>query len=189
MSGSPVVQVTVYRWAGAWGPFRARVPCGECLLTEEVIEDVLSEELHDVPVALEVHDWLSVWWKPLLRGGWHAPIVMVNRRVVSQGRALNRGVLVEAVITAHAGATPLDGSHLFGRAGCRHCEQARAMLAKAALKYEYHNVVRAPRDLYEMLARVKPLIGASIPITLPQVFLGGAYVGGTEELRETLRGG
>ena len=180
------VKVTVFRWAGAWGPFRVRVPCGECALTEEVVEDVLSKELHGVPVAFEIHDWLSVWWQPLLRGGWHAPIVSVNGRVVSQGRALNRGVLVEAVITAHAGSTTLDGSHVFGRSGCPLCEQARVMLAEAALEYEYHDVVCAPSDLYEMLTRVKPLIGASTPITLPQVFLSGAYVGGAQELQEKL---
>ena len=107
MAGAPV-QVSVYRWAGAWGPFRIRVPCGECFLTGKVIEDVLANELDGVPVALAVHDWLSGWWKPL------------------------------------------------------------------------------PRDLYEMLARVKPLIGASTPVTLPQVFLNGAYVGGAEELGEAL---
>ena len=90
MAGAPV-QVTVYRWAGAWGPFRIRVPCGECFLTEKVIEDVLANELDGIPVALAVHDWLSGWWKPLPRGGWHAPIVVVDGRITSQGQALNRG--------------------------------------------------------------------------------------------------
>ncbi len=185
MAGPPV-QASVYRWAGAWGPFQIRVRCGECFLTEKVIEDVLANELDGVPVALAVHDWLSAWWKPLLRGGWHAPIVVVGGRIISQGQALNRGVFVEAVITAHARATPLQGSHVFGRDGCRHCAKARSLLSAAAAEYRYHDVVRAPRDLYEMLARVKPLIGASTPVTLPQVFLNGAYVGGAEELGEAL---
>ena len=30
------------------------------------------------------------WWKPLRRGGWHAPIVLVDGRLISQGHALNR---------------------------------------------------------------------------------------------------
>ncbi|HQV15952.1 MAG TPA: hypothetical protein PK620_13615, partial [Denitromonas sp.] len=92
------VQIVVYRWAGAWGPFKVTVPCGECALTRDVIVDTLAHELDGIAVELDVRDWLSEWWRPLLKGGWHAPIVMVEGKVVSQGQALNRGVLTQAVI-------------------------------------------------------------------------------------------
>ena len=81
------VQVVVYRWAGAWGPFKVRIPCGECALTRDVIADTLEHELAGVAVDLTVRDWLSEWWRPLARGGWHAPIVMVEGKVVSQRQA------------------------------------------------------------------------------------------------------
>ncbi|MEL7487655.1 MAG: hypothetical protein AAGJ87_10635, partial [Pseudomonadota bacterium] len=35
---------------------------------------------------------------------------------------------------------------------------------------------------YEMLARVKPIIGEETPVTTPQIWLDGAYIGGADEL-------
>ena len=121
------VKVTVYRWAGHWGPFRIKIPCGECSLTGDVIRDTIENELSGVPVEVETRDWLNEWHRPLRRGGWHAPIVLVEGRVISQGLALNRGVLTQAVIEAWAGRLPVGGNHLFGKGtalivcGPKHC--------------------------------------------------------------------
>ncbi len=182
----PPVSIVLYRWAGAWGPFRIKVPCGECSLTQDVIRDTLRHELAGIPVELEVRAWLETWWRPLLRGGWHAPIVMVEDRVISQGNALNRGVLTEAVIAHHARRTPVAGNHLFGKDTCPHCQRAKGYLAEAEIEFRYHNVVKEPRALYEMLARVKPLVGPSTPISVPQIWLDGHYVGGADQLSEQL---
>ena len=180
------VNVTVYRWAGAWGPFRVRIPCGECSLTKDVIEDTLASELADVPVRLSMRDWLSEWWRPLRAGGWHAPIVMVDGRVVSQGNALNRGVLTQAVVEAHARKSRLAGNHVYGKASCPHCHRACGYLKDAGLDYTYHDVVREPRALYAMLARVKPIVGAKTPITVPQIWIDGHYIGGADALSHLL---
>ena len=153
------VSVLLYKWAGAWGPFRVKIPCGECSLTVDVINDTLNSELAGVPVNLEIREWLTEWWRPLPKGGWHAPIVLVEGRLVSQGNALNRGVLTEAIINSHARRSELHGNHLFGKETCPHCVRAKGYLAEAGIEYEYHDVVKNPRDLYEMLARVKPIIG------------------------------
>jgi len=72
------VDVTLYRWAGAWGPFKVNIPCGECALTVDVMEDTFANELAGIPVTLHMHEWLSEWWRPLAKGGWHAPIVLVE---------------------------------------------------------------------------------------------------------------
>jgi len=112
------VKVSLYRWAGKWGPFKVSIPCGECSLTVDVIQDTFETELEGIPVELETYDWLSNWWKPLPRGGWHAPIVMVEGTLVSQGHALNRGVLTEAVIAAHVQRSERSGTHLFGKETC-----------------------------------------------------------------------
>ncbi len=185
MESSPVC-ITLYRWAGTFGPFRIRIPCGECSLTQDVIGDTLENELSDIPVNFQIRDWLSLWWQPLKKGGWHAPIVMVEGRVISQGNALNRGVLTEAVIGHHARRSPVTGNHLFGKATCPHCRRAKAYLDEAGIRYIYHDVVKDPRPLYEMLARVKPMVGPRTPITVPQIWLEGIYIGGADQLGRRL---
>ena len=181
------VKVTLYKWAGQWGPFKVNIPCGECSLTVDVIEDTFATELAGIPVELETHDWLSNWWKPLGQLGWHAPIVMVEGKLVSQGHALNRGVLTEAIIAAHVQRAERPGTHVFGKQSCPHCVRAKGYLDTAGIDYEYHDVVRDPRALYEMIGRVKPIVGPKTPITVPQIWVDGRYVGGADELEKIVK--
>ena len=183
---SEPVNVVLYRWAGSWGPFKVSIPCGECSLTLDVINDTFATELEGVPVDLIVRDWLTEWWKPLPKGGWHAPIVMVEGRVVSQGHALNRGVLTEAIIDAYAKRSSVSGNLVFGKETCPHCKRAKEYLNQAGIEYSYRDVVKDPRSLYEMLAHVKPIVGPKTPITVPQIWLDGNYVGGADQLSEIL---
>ncbi|MEM7195067.1 MAG: glutaredoxin domain-containing protein [Pseudomonadota bacterium] len=176
------VDITIYRWAGSWGPFKVNIPCGECSLTLDVVKDTIKNELDGIPVTLRTKDWLSCWWEALFKGGWHAPIVMVDGRIVSQGKALNRGVLTQAVVEAWARNSAVDGSVLFGKANCPHCVRAKALLEEKGVPFVYRDVVQQPRSMYEMLARVKPLIGAKTPVTVPQIWLNSGYVGGADAL-------
>lgn len=185
MAGNEVT-VTLYRWAGAWGPFKVRIPCGECALTKDVLQDTFENELAGIPVRLEVREWLSEWWRPFKVGGWHAPIVIVAGRLVSQGHALNRGLLTEAVIEAHVARSEVSGNHVFGKESCPHCRRAKTYLEEAGVDYAYHDVVKNPRALYEMLGRVKPIVGPKTPITVPQIWLDGGYIGGADQLGEVL---
>ncbi len=186
MSVQPV-NLTLYRWAGEWGPFKIKIPCGECSLTVDVITDTLQTELAGIPVVLEIREWLNEWWKPLPKGGWHAPIVMVDSKLVSRGHALNRGVLTEAVIGAHVVRSGVMGNHLYGKATCQHCAHAKEYFEQAGVDYIYHEVVKDPRALYEMLDRVKPIVGPKTPITVPQIWIAGRYVGGADELAKLLQ--
>ncbi len=186
MSEQPV-NITVYRWAGEWGPFKVKIPCGECSLTKDVIADTMATELTGIPTELDMRDWLNEWWKPLPKGGWHAPIVIVDGKIVSQGAALNRGVLTEAVIQAYASRASVKGNHLFGKETCPHCVRAKGYLDEAGIDYQYHDVVREPRALYEMLARVKPIVGPKTPITVPQIWIDGKYVGGADDLSKIVK--
>ncbi len=188
--GTPVntpVNITVFRWAGAWGPFKVSIPCGECSLTKDIIQDCIDSDLSEINVELEMRDWLSEWWKPLPKGGWHAPIVLVDGKLVSQGAALNRGVLTQAVIEQAVGGTKMQGNHIFGKASCPHCVRAKEYLEQAQLDYQYHDVVKEPRSLYEMLARVKPIIGPKTPVTVPQIWIDGQYTGGASQLKQILK--
>ena len=181
------INISQYRWAGSWGPFKIKVRCGECTLSSDIIRDTLETELVGIDVVFETHDWLSEWWQPLFKGGWHAPIIMVDGKVISQGGALNRGVLIQAVIQAHAERTKIEGNHLFGKEGCLFCKGAREELAAAGIEYVFHDVVKKPNALYEMLARVKPIIGPKTTVTVPQIWLDGQYIGGSDSLDEFLK--
>ncbi len=180
------ITITVYRWAGSWGPFKVNIPCGECSLTKDVIQDTIDTDLEGIPVKLVMRDWLSEWWKPLMKGGFHAPIVIVEDKIVSQGRALNRGLLTEAVIEAYAKKAPVTENIVFGKESCPHCKIAKESLDRAGVNYKYHDVVKQPRALYEMLARVKPIVGPKTPVTVPQIWLDEKYIGGADQLSKNL---
>jgi glutaredoxin len=181
------VKITLFRWAGSWGPFKIKIPCGECTLSKDVVQDTIRNELAGIPVDLDIREWLSEWWKPLVKGGWHAPIVMVDGSVISQGVALNRGVFTQAVIESYSRNSRIDGNHLFGKEGCPHCKRAKELLEQSGIDYQYHDVVSSPKDLYEMLARVKPIIGPKTPVTVPQIWIDGQYVGGADRLVERMK--
>ena len=183
----PPIKVYVYRWAGSWGPFKVKIPCGECALTKDVILDTFEKELSGISVELELREWLSEWWKPLVKGGWHAPIVIVGGKVISQGSALNRGLLTQSVIEVYASRIQIKGNHLFGKESCSHCKRAKEYLEQAQIPYKYHDVVSNPQDLYEMLARVKPLIGPRVPVTVPQIWIDGDYIGGADQLSNIVK--
>ena len=176
------IKIRVYRWAGSWGPFSVKIPCGECALTKDVIEDTIESELIGIPIELEIQDWLSYWWQPLFKGGWHAPIVLVENKIISQGAALNRGVLTQEVIECFAKNTPVTKNVLFGKKTCPHCIRAKKYLEQANIEYSYEDVVKKPASMYEMLARVKSIVGSKTPITVPQIWINRNYVGGADAL-------
>lgn len=179
---SNLIKIVIYKWAGQFGPFKIRIPCGECSLTTDIVNDTLAKELADIPVTIESHNWLDNWYKPFLHGGWHAPIVLVDNKVISQGEALNRGVLIQAVIQAYAQQQPISNNHLFGKQNCNYCTQAKQLLADNNIDYVYHDVIKEPKALYEMIARTKAQIGEKTPVTTPQIWLDGKYIGGFEQL-------
>jgi len=188
MANMQEVNILVYRWAGSWGPFKVNIPCGECSLTKDIIQDTIDNDLEGIPVKLEIRDWLNEWWKPLMKAGWHAPIVMVEGKVVSQGEALNRGLLTQAVIQAHAERNKINSENhiIFGKESCPYCVRAKQAFDDKGIVYTYRDVVKEPRALYEMLARVKPIIGAKTPVTVPQIWMDGNYIGGASELSQKL---
>ena len=184
--GVPVT-LKLYKFEGQWGPFKVRIPCGECALTEDVIKDTIEKELANAEVDLVIKEWLTYWWEPLFAGGgWHAPIVLVDNKLISQGDALNRGLLAEAVIREHVKRFDLEGNHFFGKPNCPYCDLGKKYLEDAGIEFKYHDVVANPGAMYEMLARVKPIVGEKTPITTPQIWLDGDYVGGAEDLGERL---
>ncbi|MCL9780265.1 glutaredoxin [Vibrio sp. S4M6] len=181
------IKVTLYRWAGSWGPFKVNIPCGECTLTKDILSDTFANELSDVPIDLEVKDWLSNWWEPLKVGAWHAPIIMVEGKVISQGEALNRGVLVQSVIQEWTKRDTLKGNIVYGKATCPFCVKAKNLLDEAGIDYQYFDVVKDSSALYRMIPEVKAHIGLKTPVTVPQIWLDGQYIGGSDNLEAWLK--
>lgn len=181
------IKITLYRWAGSWGPFKVNIPCGECTLTKDILTDTFNNELVDVAVELEVKDWLSHWWEPLKLGAWHAPILVIEGKVVSQGEALNRGVLVRAVINEWAQRDNLKGNIVYGKATCPYCIKAKKLLDEAGIEYTYHDVVKESAALYRMIPEVKAIIGPKTPVTVPQIWLDDRYIGGCDKLESWLK--
>ncbi|PQJ89152.1 glutaredoxin [Aliivibrio sifiae] len=180
------IKITLYRWAGSWGPFKVNIPCGECTLTKDILQDTFNTELAGIPIELEVKDWLSHWWEPLKLKTWHAPIIIVEDKVISEGEALNRGVLVQAVIAQVAKQDDIKGNVVFGKATCPFCIKAKAALDEAGVEYVYHDVVKDSAALYRMIPEVKAIIGEKTPVTVPQIWLDGKYVGGFDELTKIM---
>lgn len=179
-------RLTLYRWAGKWGPFKVKIPCGECTLTTDIVKDVVANELAGVPVELEVKDWLSHLIEATMKGARHAPVVLLNGRVISQGVAVNRGLLAEAVMAEHVQHFPVEGTHVYGKENCGYCTKAKAALDAAGISYTYHDVVQNPGAMYEMISRTKAIIGPKTPVTTPQIWIDGTYVGGFEALAARL---
>ena len=177
------VKILLYRWAGKWGPLKVKIPCGECSLTKDVIDDTLKNELANAVVEVEVKDWLSNMVKAFFQGARHAPCILVNGKAIFQGGALNRGLFAEAVMNEHVQHFPLEGNHVFGKDNCPYCVRAKEDMDRLGIDYTYHDVVKNPGAMYEMLARVKPIIGPKTPVTTPQIWIDGEYVGGSNELR------
>ncbi|MCD1221255.1 glutaredoxin [Vibrio cholerae] len=181
------IKVTLYRWAGHFGPFKVNIPCGECTLTKDILADTFANELAGVPIELEVKDWLSYWWEPLKLGAWHAPIVVVAGKVISQGEALNRSVLVQSIIKEWTKQDTLQGNIVFGKATCPYCVKAKQLLDTAGIDYRYHDVVKESAALYRMIPEVKAIIGEKTPVTVPQIWLNGQYIGGCDALEKWLQ--
>ena len=99
------VKITLYRWAGEkWG-FRIRSECVECDLAVAQVRAVASAH-PDWPLDVEVKPWLTHLWESLRHGGWHAPVVLVDRRLVRQGTVPTRAELEVAVGLALAHRVP-----------------------------------------------------------------------------------
>lgn len=181
------IKITLYKWAGKWGPFEVKIPCGECTITKDILNDVLINELNGVDIEIEEKDWLTYWWEPLIKGGYHAPIVMVQGKIISQGEALNRGLLVQSLINEVVKDEKLVGNIVFGKDTCPYCQKAKALLDEKKVDYTYHNVIKDSASLYRLIPHTKKNIGNKTPVTLPQIWINGEYIGGYTELEKLLK--
>ncbi len=98
MKSDPIT-IVLYRWAGQKWFFRIRSECAECDLAVGQLRGLVSAH-PDWPLEIEVKPWLTYLWESLRRAGWHAPVVLVDGRLVCQGRVPTRAELEAAVLRA-----------------------------------------------------------------------------------------
>lgn len=72
------VNITQFKWAGHFGPIHIKTTCDQCDLTTATLQDMMTNEFQGKPVTFAVKPWLDNLFYCLLRGTWHAPIIMVN---------------------------------------------------------------------------------------------------------------
>ena len=96
------VSVVVYRITGKQLFFNVDDSyCEECELTVQRIIKV-SKNLPDIQVKLSVKPWLDNIFPSLLKGGWHAPVVLVGGKRISQGVVPSDSLLTKAIVDAAA---------------------------------------------------------------------------------------
>lgn len=174
------VTITIYKYEGKFFPFEIKEECGECSLSLRIIKDVI-EEFGENITFLEF-PWLTYWYKPIVKGGWHAPIVMVNGKILSQGVVVDRDELRSKIIKEIYRDYKIEkGAHIFTLPDCKHCMRAKNIFAKNNIKYEEHNVIEDNIEMQKMLSLV---LGKIHPITLPQIFINGTWIKSADELEK-----
>lgn len=91
------VNITMYRWAGKKFGITIKSECEECDINSGILKDMKQKELIGRPVIIEIKPWLTNIWNSLFRGGWHAPVVLVDRKLFSQGVVINRSKLSKLI--------------------------------------------------------------------------------------------
>jgi hypothetical protein len=89
------IRITIYRWAGEKWPFRIRSECVECDLTVAQVRSLVSAH-PGWPLEVEIKPWLTHLLESLRHGGWHAPVVLMDGHLLSQGKIPTRAELESA---------------------------------------------------------------------------------------------
>lgn len=92
------VTITMYRWSGKKYGISIKNECKECEINTAMLEDMKQKEFHGKPVTIEIKPWLTHLWESLSYGGWHAPVMVVNGKLVSQGVVIDRSKLTTLIL-------------------------------------------------------------------------------------------
>ncbi len=95
-------------------------------------------------------------------------------------------MLVQSVIAEWTKRDQLKGNIVYGKATCPYCVEAKKLLDETGIEYTYYDVVKDSAALYRMIPEVKAIIGEKTPVTVPQIWLDGEYIGGADNLEKWL---
>jgi glutaredoxin len=173
------VELVLYRYAGKFLFFRIKERCRECDIAYVVLQQLMTERFYEKPVSLRFVPWLDNWWRVIWRGGWHAPILTVNKRIFSQGvvpdihKLLRRissllgdpsveKVNMPIIEKTRKSETP-SKVIVYHSPACPHCRKLIAYLDANGIDYTPYDVTKSETARQE----IKTLTGAmAIPVTL-----------------------
>lgn len=96
------INITIYRFTGNQGFFS--VPkkwCEECDLLVRLVEKTVKELGIESKTKITIKPWFLWWWQSLfLYFAWHAPILIINGKLVNQGIIPSKQNLIKA-LTSH----------------------------------------------------------------------------------------
>ena len=192
MTKKKTVRLTLYRYAGKFLFFRVKNRCRECDLTYAILQQLMNEQLKGKPVSLRIFPWLDNWWKVILRGGWHAPILTVNKRVFSQGRVPDIPALLSKIgkilddsfliksgeVKTEKEVMSYEESEVivFFSPACPHCRQLLSYLDSNEIKYSGIDVTATESARLE----VERLTGK---LTIPVIIIKGEIISGFDRNR------
>ncbi len=91
--------ITIYRFTGNQGFFS--VPkkwCEECDLLISMVKNTIKHLGIEDKTQLTIKPWFLWWWQPLLKYiAFHAPILIINGKLVSQGKVPKKEILIKAL--------------------------------------------------------------------------------------------
>lgn len=93
------VAITMYRWAGTKFGFTIKSECKECDMNMSILESMKQKEFTGKSIKIETKPWLTFLWESLRHGGWHAPVIIVNGKLFSQGIVIDRAKLAHYIST------------------------------------------------------------------------------------------
>lgn len=91
--------ITIYRFTGNQGLLS--IPkkwCEECDFLVRTVKKTINDLGIESKTQLTIKPWFLWWWQSLLKYmAWHAPILIINGKLISQGEVPNKEVLVQAL--------------------------------------------------------------------------------------------
>lgn len=92
-------EITIYRFTGSQGLFSIpKAWCEECDLLVSQVRRTVTELGLDDKTKITIRPWWLWFWQPLLTHlAWHAPILTINGKLISQGVLPTRQLLMKAL--------------------------------------------------------------------------------------------
>lgn len=91
--------ITIYRFTGSQGLFS--VPkkwCEECDILETVVRATIRDLGVEEKTKLTIKPWFLWWWRPFFTHfALHAPILVINRKLISQGTVPDKETMIRVL--------------------------------------------------------------------------------------------
>lgn len=93
------IEVTIYRFTGRQGFFM--IPkkwCEECDMLVAIVKNTIKGLGIEDKTQLTIKPWFLWWWQPFFAYlAWHAPILVINGKLISQGIVPNKENLIKTL--------------------------------------------------------------------------------------------